>query len=173
MKTIIPLAVVGLAVGWSSASFSQAEQSNSQHDNMMAAMKKCAVCKYMAEKPELMKDMTWETHKIDSGMLSLTTVPKETKKEFDAVSAKMMQAIEKVKADMKQGKRVELCEYCAAMGELSRAGAKHQHIETSTGAIDMMTSNNPNVVKKIHALADKAIAEQKQMEQQPTTASLR
>jgi hypothetical protein len=166
MKTIVTLAVVGFAAAWSSAVFGETAT-----DDTLAELKNCAVCKYFAEKPELMKNMVWETHKIENGMLSLTTVPKELKQEFDALGAKMMQAIEQVKADSQAGKPVELCNFCAAMGELMKAGAKQQHIGTSVGAIHLCTSEDPDVVAKIHALADKAIAEQKKVEQH--TASLR
>jgi hypothetical protein len=174
MKAIVSFVVLVLAVGWSSCAFGQAQVSKNQQDNMLAEMKKCAVCKYMAANPELMRNMTWETHKIDNGMLCLTTVPKEMKKEFDAVSEKMMQAIDEVKAGAEQGKEVALCSFCASMGELMKANAKQQHIETATGAIHLCTSDDPAVVKKIHAMADKAIAEQKKMRaQQDRTAALR
>jgi hypothetical protein len=173
MKTIVSLAVIGLAVAWSSSAFGQVQQDTGQQKNLQAEMEKCVVCKYIGENSELMREMTWETHKIDNGMLCLTTVPKELKKDFDAVSAKMMQAIEKVKADEEQGKEVELCHFCVAMGELMKLNAKQQHIETQTGAIHLCTSDDPAVVKKIHAMADKVIAEQKEMKEQQRTASLR
>ncbi len=169
MKTIVSLAGLGLVVAWSSLVFAEAAQ-----EKLLAEMEKCAVCKYMAENPDLMKDTTWETHKIDTGMLCLTTAPKERKKEFDAVSAKMMQAINQVKADKKQGKEVELCSFCASMGEITKLNPKMQYIDTQTGAIHMVTSDDPAIVKKIHAMADKAIAEQKKMQQpEERTASLR
>jgi hypothetical protein len=78
-----------------------------------------------------------------------------------------------VQADQKAGKPVELCGLCATMGELMKTNAKQQHIETATGAIHLCTSNDPAVVKTIHAMADKAIAEQKKMLQQQRTASLK
>jgi hypothetical protein len=169
MKTIVLLAALGLVVTWSSLVFAETAQ-----DKMLAEMEKCAVCKFMAEDPDLMKDMTWETHKIDNGMLCLTTVPKENKKEFDAVSAKMMQAIAKLEADPAHAKEAKLCSFCRSMGELHKLHAKMQHIDTQTGAIHMVTSDDPALVKKIHAMADKAIAEQKKMQQQEErTASLR
>jgi hypothetical protein len=85
----------------------------------------------------------------------------------------MMQAIDKVKADTEAGKKVELCSFCVSMGELLQTNAKQQHIHTQTGAIHLCTSDDPAVVKQIHALADKAIAEQKKMQEQQRTASLR
>jgi hypothetical protein len=57
------------------------------------------------------------------------------------------------------------------MGELMQANAKEQHIDTQVGAIHLITSNDPATVAKIHAVADKAIAEQKKMQEgQRTTA---
>jgi hypothetical protein len=160
MKTIVSLAVVALAIGASSLARGQ-----DPNEKMMAEMQNCAVCKYLAEKPVLMKEMIWETHKIDNGMLSVAAVPKALKHEYEAVDAKMMQAVEQVKADAQQAKPVQLCSYCVAIGELMKAGAKEQHIATSAGTIDLFTSDDPNVVKKIHELADKAIAAQQAMAQ--------
>jgi hypothetical protein len=168
MGTIVSIAVVGLVAASSSAVVAQNEERSIAEE-----MQKCAVCKYMAENPSLMKSMTWETHKIENGMLCLTTVPKELKKEFDAASARMMQEIAKLEADPAHAKEVALCSFCQSMGELHKLGAKMQHIDTKTGAIHMSTSDDPATVKKIHAMADKAIAEQKKMEQQEARTALR
>jgi hypothetical protein len=157
MKTVVTVAVLGLAACWTALAVAE------HHEDHLAEMKKCSVCKCLAEKPELMKDMIWETHKIDSGMLCVASVPKEQAKEFEAVQKEMMKNVEKVKADQQAGKPVELCAFCAGFGELEKAGAKHQEIKTATGGISLLTSNDPTVVAKIHEQADKAIAEQKKM----------
>jgi hypothetical protein len=137
---------------------------------LLAEMKKCAVCQVMAEKPALMEHMTWETHKIDNGMLCIASVPKEHAKEFASLHAKLMQNVAKVKADLKQGEAVQLCSFCESMGELEKAGATQQVIDTATGAITLVTSTDPELVEKIHEQADKAIAEQKKLRQaRPTT----
>jgi DNA mismatch repair ATPase MutL len=167
MKAIISLAVLGLAVTWSSSVFAENET-----DKMVAEMKKCDVCKNLTDNMELMISMGWETHKIDNGMLSLTTVPKDKKKDFDKVNGKMRHAIEQVKTDAKAGKEVHLCSFCSEMAQLMKAGAKAQHVETETGEIELCTSDDPAVVKKIHELADKAIAMQKQIADEQRTASL-
>ncbi len=51
----------------------------------LAEMKKCAVCKELASHPTLLEEMTWETHKIENGMLCVASVPKEHAKEFAAI----------------------------------------------------------------------------------------
>src|SRR4051812_8796256 len=105
MKALVSFAVLGLLAAWSSSVFA----AEGDTDKMLAEMKKCAVCKNLAENPELMKSMTWETHKIDNGMLSVTSAPKKMSKDFKAVSEKMRQSIEQVQADAKEGKEVHLC----------------------------------------------------------------
>jgi hypothetical protein len=140
---------------------------DSPPDAVLTEMKKCAVCKSLAENPKFMSQMTWETHKIENGMLCVSSVPKESKAEFASLHGKMMQSVEKVKSDSKAGKKVELCSFCEGMGSLEKAGAKHQVIETQTGAVSLITSTDPDVVKKIHAQADEAIAMQKKIQQQP------
>ena len=56
-------------------------------ETQLAEMKKCAVCKEMADTPHLMEHMTWETHKIDNGMLCVASVPMEHAKEFASLHA--------------------------------------------------------------------------------------
>jgi hypothetical protein len=158
MRTLL-VSFVGLAAGWATLA-----SAASNTDSPQQQMQKCAVCKAMAAKPELMKSMTWETHKIANGMLSVASVPKDQKRDFDAVHAQMMQNIEQVKADQQQGKTVELCDYCTSMSELMKSGAQKQDIDTTTGGICLVTSNDPAVVQKIHAVADKVIAEQAEMQ---------
>jgi hypothetical protein len=136
------------------------------NDALLAEFKKCAVCKAMVENSKLMTQTNAETHKIDNGMLCVTTVPKELVKDFASVHAKMMENVAKAKSDIAAGKKVEMCSFCEGMGDLEKAGATHQVIPTSTGAVSLMTSTDPDVVKKIHAQADKAIAMQKKMQSQ-------
>jgi hypothetical protein len=153
------------AVALAASLASQVSAAAQDEAAMKAEMEKCAVCKNLAANPELMNAMTWETHKIDNGMLCVSTVPKEKKSDFDALNAKMKASIEQVKADEQQGKTPEICELCKGMGDLLKAGAKEKEIALSNGAIHMLTSDDPAVVAKIHAEADKAIDMQKQIAQ--------
>jgi hypothetical protein len=133
-------------------------------DDAMADMKKCAVCKVMVENPDLMASMTWECHKVDAGMVCLASVPKDKKKLYDEVHKKMMANVEHVKAEKAAGHDVELCHFCSAMGELEKAGAKEETVDTATGSIYLVTATDPALVAKIHAHADMAIAHQKMIE---------
>lgn len=133
-------------------------------DDPMADMKKCAVCKVMVESPGLMESMTWECHKVDAGMLCLAAVPKDMKKQYDEVHKKMMENVEHVKAESAAGRDVELCHFCSSMGDLEKAGAKAETVDTATGSIYLLTAREPALVAKIHAHADEAIGQQKAME---------
>jgi hypothetical protein len=165
MNKVLATAVVALVACFTALSLAEAPD-----EKLLAEMKKCTVCKTMAENPELLEQMTWETHKIENGMLCVASVPKQYAKEFATLYDKMMQSVAKVKADSQQGKTTALCSFCESMGELNKAGAKQQEIKTGTGAISLITSMDPEVVRKIHAHADKAIAEQKKLQQnRPTT----
>lgn len=157
MKTAIALAAMTL-LAWFGGT-AQTEQ------DLIAEMEKCAVCKAVAENPSLMREMTWETHKIDNGMLCLTTVPKEHAKEFVALHEKMLKNVAQVEADQKKGVNVELCSFCQAVSELEKAGAKQEFVQTGFGGINLLTSSDPSVVEKIHAQADKAIAEQTKLKE--------
>jgi hypothetical protein len=154
MKTL--LALTALALASTSALLAQA----ASDEEMMAEMKKCEMCKHIAADPGLMQNMTWETHKIDNGMLCVSTVPKEMKSQFDALSAKMESSMQKMKTSTE---KPELCEICEGMSELVKSGAKEKEIELTNGSIHMLTSDDPSMVQKIHAEADKAIEMQKQM----------
>ena len=58
MKTIVSLAILELAIAGSRSVFAE-----DATDKMVAEMKKCAVCKNLAEDPELMKNMSWRRTK--------------------------------------------------------------------------------------------------------------
>jgi hypothetical protein len=153
MKTYLALAFAGLAA---CAAVVHAGATAEQ----IAEMKDCTVCKVMAEDADLMKEMTWECHKIKDGMLCVATVPKDMKDKYAEIMKKMEATVETLPAKMQQGEDVKLCTFCSGMGELITAGANQETVETATGSICMVTSHDADVVAKIHAQAEKAMAEQ-------------
>lgn len=140
-------------------------------EKMMEEMGKCDVCKTMVDKPELMEHSTWESHKIDNGMLCVMNVPKEYQDQFNAAHAEMMRQIAQVKANEQAGHETHLCSFCRSMADLEKAGAKQQEIKTETGAVTLVTSQDPSVIAKIHATADQAIEVQKQLKEATRTAA--
>ncbi|RME31424.1 MAG: hypothetical protein D6800_00780 [Candidatus Zixiibacteriota bacterium] len=122
-------------------------------------MKNCAMCSHLTENPELMQHMTWEHHKLDNGIISVTTVDREYVDAYRAVSAEMQATADQLKA----GKQLPLCGMCTAYGSLFAEGARLKRIDTERGAIYLVTSDKPEVVKDIHAWADRTNDEMKKM----------
>jgi hypothetical protein len=150
MKSLIALAAAALIA--CSGPAARAATSAADH---VDEMKECAVCKSLAADESLIKRMTWEIYKIKDGMLTVTTVPKEMKQRFDAAMAGMMKTVEGLTARFQSGEQVKLCSFCTAMGDLMQSGAHQENVETAGGSIGLVTSTAPEVVKKIHAHADK------------------
>jgi hypothetical protein len=118
-------------------------------------MQNCEICKPMGEHMDVMKHVTWEAHKIDNGMLSASVVPDEDRAMVDAIHKKM-HAVGELLAT---GKEMDLCGFCTSYAALKRAGAKEQEIKTDFGMISMLTSDDPEVVTKIHAHAHRTVKE--------------
>jgi len=118
-------------------------------------MENCPICKCMAAEKGLMESIKWETHLIDNGMISITTVPSDKKEAMAKCEKEMKAAIDKVKA----GEKMPLCGFCTSYAALIEAGAKEQEIKTETGTVSLMTSDKPEVVKKIQDHAKKTISE--------------
>jgi hypothetical protein len=118
-------------------------------------LQNCEICKCMGEDMEMMQHVTWETHKIDNGMLSASVIPEQYQAKMDELHKQMHAQGEKLQS----GEKMALCGFCESWGELMKAGAKEQQIKTDFGMIGMLTSDDPQLVKKIHAHADRTIKE--------------
>tara|TARA_R110002049_G_scaffold2750_4_gene21989 strand:+ start:172619 stop:173104 length:486 start_codon:yes stop_codon:yes gene_type:complete len=118
-------------------------------------MQNCEICKHMSKHMDVMQNVTWETHKIESGLLSASVVPKEHRQMVDAIH-KNMQASAKL---FETGKDMQLCGFCNSHMALKKSGAKEQEINTDFGMVSLLTSDDPDVVKQIHDHAEKTIKE--------------
>lgn len=105
----------------------------------------CSMCKGMVAEEGLMENMQWENHLTKNGMMSITSVNAGYEEAYQR-SMKTMQATgEKMMA----GEKMYLCGFCQSYGGLHMAGADFEHIETKTGIIELISSNDPAVVAKI------------------------
>ena len=127
-------------------------------------MQGCSICKHMGEHMDIMSEVTWETHKTAQGMLSASVVPKKHKAKMDQMHEKMMEVASNMEAEM------PLCGFCHSYAELQAAGAKSEEIKTDFGMISLMTSDDPELVKKIHEHADRTVAEYKKFLASQATA---
>ena len=120
----------------------------------------CAMCSNMAAEDKLLDHMSWETHLLANGMLTVTTIDPEYAEAF----ARAHKNMEKTGAKLMAGEQMNLCGFCMSMGGLFMSGAKMQNVETKAGHIGIITSDNEEVVSKIHEHAERTIKETKAME---------
>lgn len=115
----------------------------------------CGICKNFTKEEGLMEAVEWEAHVIANGMLSVASVPAE----FEEAFARAHKGIEETVKRMQGGEPTKMCGFCMSYGALMMAGAKVEQIQTKAGHIGLVTSDNPEVVAKIHAHAKRTIAE--------------
>jgi hypothetical protein len=122
-------------------------------------MQNCAICKHMGEHMDMMQHIQWDTHLINTGMMSVAIIPSEYQATMKAAHKNMEATIERLKG----GEEMKLCGFCNSYGKLLSQGAKSEDIETPDGSINLLTSTDPKVIAQIHEHANKSIAEHKKM----------
>ncbi len=120
-------------------------------DKAWLDMQNCALCQPMAQNMDMMAHVTWENHKISNGSLSASVVPKEYAQRMDDLHEEMVAMGKR----LEQGEAMKLCGFCDSHCELKEAGAKEELVKTDFGMIALLTSDDPELVKKIHAHSDK------------------
>jgi hypothetical protein len=154
MKKLFVLSFVAL---WLVA----AGSSLAQDDKPFFDMVNCAFCKHLMDDPNLMPHTAWEHFKTANGMITVTTVEDDALlPAYRAMAAKM----EETGKLMQTGTMLPMCGMCTEMGTLIMSGAKWEQFTTKHGDVSIMTSDNPEVVKGIHALADRIEVEMKKLE---------
>lgn len=162
MKKVVLLAMVGVALA--AGSLVWAEHHGEGHGEKAGwfDMAHCEICSPMAKHPELMQEMEWETHKIDSGMLMVAQIPEKHRVMFEGMCQKMKQKGEEL---AKSDKSASLCGFCNSYQGLTEEGAKEQIVKTAFGNITLLTSPKPEVVREIHKHAERSQVEAKKMEE--------
>ena len=122
-------------------------------------MENCSMCKHLTTQEGLLDHMIWENHIIANGALSFTKVDPEYKDAYKQMGKDM----EAVGAKLMAGEQLPLCNFCQSYGGLMMAGAKMEMIETAGGEIGLVTSTDPEMVKKIHAHTQRTIDEYAKM----------
>lgn len=126
---------------------------------------KCIFCQQLTKHEGLLDHMTCEHHAISRGHLMVTVVDPEYREAY--IEAE--KAMEQIGTDMAQGKidptKVYMCGSCEAYGELIMSGAVIEQIPTKAGDIVLVTSDDPDVLKKIKAYGHRWEEELAKMEQ--------
>jgi len=122
-------------------------------------LENCSMCKNMSSEEGLMEHMEWENHLTTDGMMSITIVAAGYEEAF----ARSMKNMKATGEKLMTGEKMYLCGFCQSYGGLHMAGANFEHIETKAGTIELVTSHDPAIVKKIHAHGQKTIDEYNKM----------
>lgn len=109
-------------------------------------MEHCAWCQPMAADMGMLMDIQWECHLIDQGAMLTTVVPEEHQEQWQQVCEQMKAMEEKLTA----GEEMPLCNCCKSHLKLLQAGAKIQEVKTGFGSVTLITSDDAEVVSKIH-----------------------
>jgi hypothetical protein len=128
-------------------------------------MQGCAFCKNLAKDPNLLKNMTWEHYDISNGVVTITTVKPEFKKSYNEAWTAMMDLGQKLQTGELTPAQVPMCGHCQAYGKLIMMGAKTEAVRGSQADVEIMTSDNPEVVKEIKAWAQRDRDEMTKMQQ--------
>ena len=122
-------------------------------------LEKCSMCKHMTAEEGLMEHMEWENLLTKDGMLSVTVVTPEYEEAFH----RSMKNMEAVGMKLMAGEKMYMCGFCESYGSLHMAGVNFENFETDAGYINLATSHDPAVIKKIHAHGQKTIDEYAKM----------
>ena len=122
----------------------------------------CALCGCMKGHEDLMKNGGFSVHKVSKGMLMVHALNKKELAEMEAVSKEM----EKQIAKLQQGQQLPLCGFCNSYGGLIAAGATFEEMKTAAGPATLVTSDDEDLIKKIHAFADRTKEEHEKMRKQ-------
>ncbi|RKX19903.1 MAG: hypothetical protein DRP51_06605 [Candidatus Zixiibacteriota bacterium] len=115
-------------------------------------MGNCDFCKHLAADSLLMENMVWEQYEISNGLLIVTTVKPEFMESYRLATARMKEIGEAMMAGTVAD--LKTCGHCDYYGMMMQSGAEFEHIETPTGDIDLITSDNEEIIEMIKTYAD-------------------
>lgn len=128
-------------------------------------MDHCEICKNMASMKDDMHKVKWDAHMLDNGMLMVSVVPRKMKKAM----AKAEEGVQATVKRLESGESLDMCGFCQSYGGLMAMGADIKDLKTVGVNITLITSSDPEVVKKIQAFGKQSKVEHKKMLAQAKT----
>jgi len=130
-------------------------------------MEGCSFCKHITAEEGLKEHMCFEYHPLTNGVLSVTTVAEDYREAYGRAQ-KNMEAVGMEMMKDPQAPPPYMCGFCEAYGGFIMAGVMPQHVKSSVGDIMVWTSDNPEMVAKLHAFAQRNTDEMaKMMKEKP------
>ena len=158
--------VLGLAICLAVSAAAVAQDKQKKADKTWFDMENFAMCKNISSQPGLMEAMKWEVHKIDNGMLLVANIPEN----MDGAWKKAMAGMDATKKELESGKQLQLCGFCQAFGKAIQDGAQEENVDGSFSKIQLITSDDPEVIKQLHDIADRCSKEMKAMQENTSKA---
>lgn len=160
MKTLASLGMAVVLVAGGALAWADHHEAGEQPQaTAWFDMENCACCKHMGEHMDMMMDIKWENHTIKSGGIMTAVVPDQHKEKWDQVCKKM----EEVEKQLTEGEEMPLCGFCQSYASLLEAGATVEEVPTGFGRVTLITSDDPEVVAKIHTHFKRTQKEHKKM----------
>ncbi len=111
----------------------------------------CAFCKNMSSQPGLIQHVKFDFIKIPNGMITVAFVPDNLKEAMKKADEGMQATVK----EMQSGKQLTTCAFCDAIGMVMTQGAKVEKFQGEASEVSLFTSTDAEVVKSIHAIADR------------------
>jgi hypothetical protein len=122
-------------------------------------MDHCAICKNLASMKNDIPKIKSDTQMLDNGIIMISVVPRKMREAMEQAEKGMQATIE----ELESGKPLELCGFCQNYGNLMQMGANFKEIETVGVNLTLITSSDPEVVKKIQAFGKQSVVEHDKM----------
>ncbi len=152
MKTNAILAVLLLLAAAAAAAPAYPEQPWYDFDN-------CAFCSHLSLDPQLLDHVTWESHAVRDGAITVTTVdPAFAGSYHDAMTA-MGELGRKVKSGEVDPLSMKVCGRCETYGELMTAGVNVETVHGEQAEVTLVTSADADLVARIHEFVARNVAE--------------
>ncbi len=114
----------------------------------------CHFCQPLTQTEGLMEAVGWENHNIANGIVSITTYAPEWEEASKAAGAEMMKRWGSY--DPAAGQN--LCGMCEAWTAIPMDKLKMEKIEFKGGEMSLTTTDDAELLAKLHAMTDKTTA---------------
>ncbi|MEZ4388940.1 MAG: hypothetical protein R3D98_15450 [Candidatus Krumholzibacteriia bacterium] len=160
MKTLL----LGLALALIALPVVAGDQPSHQSASGWFDMENCAFCKNLVEDPGLLSHMTWESHEISNGAVTIATVDPAYRASYEKAGKAMETLGNKMMNGEVNPMTVKMCGHCQMFGQLMMAGARMEEVHGDLADVSLITSDNPDVVKMIHQMTERDRKEMAMME---------
>ena len=123
----------------------------------------CAYCRNLTRDQQLLDHVTWESHLISDGALTVTVVAPAFEDSYHQAQAAMAELARKVKSGEIDPTSMKVCGRCEAYGRLVTSGVTTETVVGEQAEITLVTADSPELVARIHEFVKRNIAEMEHM----------